>query len=44
MVYILKIYGMIMKERIDELVGQVPKIELFARQQVDGWDAWEIEI
>lgn len=32
------------RERIDELVGQVPKIELFARQQVDGWDAWGNEI
>ena len=32
------------RQRIDELVGQVPKIELFARQQVDGWDAWGNEI
>lgn len=28
------------RERITQLVGQVPKIELFARQTVDGWDCW----
>ena len=32
------------RQRIDSLVGQVPKIELFARQQVDGWDCWGNEI
>ena len=23
-----------------ELLGDVPRIELFARQRADGWDAW----
>lgn len=30
--------------RINELVGDIPKIELFARQQVDGWDCWGDEV
>ena len=28
------------RERIVELCGDVPRIELFARQKVDGWDSW----
>lgn len=32
------------RKRIEELVGQVPKIELFARQQVEGWDCWGNEV
>ena len=32
------------RERITELVGQVPKIELFARQTVDNWDCWGNEV
>lgn len=32
------------RHRINQLVGQVPKIELFARQEVDGWDSWGNEI
>ena len=32
------------RERIEQLVGQVPKIELFARQQVEGWDCWGNEV
>lgn len=28
------------RDRIVELFGDVPRIELFARQQVDGWDCW----
>lgn len=32
------------RERITELVGQVPKIELFARQEFDGWDCWGNEV
>ena len=32
------------RERITQLVGDVPKIELFARQQVEGWDCWGNEI
>lgn len=27
-----------------ELMGDVPRIELFARQRVPGWDAWGDEI
>lgn len=26
--------------RITDLLGDLPRIELFARQQVEGWDAW----
>lgn len=32
------------RERITELVGQVPKIELFARQSADGWGCWGNEV
>lgn len=32
------------RERIVELCGDLPRIELFARQQVDGWDSWGNEI
>lgn len=28
------------RERIIELFGDVPRIELFARQRADGWDCW----
>lgn len=28
------------RERIVELLGDVPRIELFARERFDGWDAW----
>jgi len=28
------------RERIIRLMGDIPRIELFARQRVDGWDAW----
>lgn len=28
------------RRRIDELCGNVPRIELFARKRVVGWDAW----
>ena len=30
----------IVRDRIVELVGDRPRIELFARQRVDGWQAW----
>lgn len=29
---------------IIELCGDLPRIELFARQKVDGWDAWGNEV
>ncbi len=30
--------------RIEQLCGKVPRIELFARQRHDGWDAWGNEL
>lgn len=32
------------RDRIVELLGDIPRIELFARERVDGWDAWGNEI
>ena len=32
------------RERIVELFGDLPRIELFARQKVEGWDAWGNEV
>ena len=32
------------RERIVRLLGDVPRIELFARQRHEGWDAWGNEI
>lgn len=32
------------RERIVELIGDVPRIELFARQTADGWDCWGNEV
>ena len=32
------------RDKIVELCGDVPRIELFARQQSDGWDSWGNEI
>lgn len=34
----------IIRERIVNLFGDIPKIELFARQEVFGWDAWGNEV
>lgn len=34
----------IIRERILELFGDLPRIELFARHKVEGWDAWGDEI
>ncbi len=28
------------RDRIVELVGDVPRVELFARQKAEGWDTW----
>lgn len=33
-----------MYDFINQLFGDIPKIELFARQQVDGWDCWGNEV
>ena len=32
------------RERIVELCGDLPRIELFARQKTDGWDVWGNEV
>ncbi|MCI9640294.1 MT-A70 family methyltransferase [Anaerovoracaceae bacterium 41-7] len=32
------------REKIIELLGEVPRVELFARQRPKGWDAWGNEI
>lgn len=34
----------IAREKIVELVGDLPRIELFARQTADGWDCWGDEV
>ena len=32
------------RDRIIELCGDLPRIELFARQKTPGWDSWGNEI
>ena len=32
------------RNRIVELMGNIPRIELFARQRFEGWDAWGNEV
>lgn len=32
------------RERIVQLMGDIPRIELFARQQAAGWDCWGNEV
>ena len=34
----------IIRERIVELFGDVPRIELFARRKTEGWDVWGNEV
>jgi len=34
----------IVRDLIVKLMGDLPRIELFARQKVDGWDAWGLEV
>ena len=34
----------VIRERIVELMGDLPRVELFARQRVPGWDAWGNEV
>lgn len=34
----------VVRDRIIELAGDLPRIELFARQTVHGWDAWGNEV
>jgi len=32
------------REKIIQLVGDLPRIELFARQHAEGWDCWGDEV
>ena len=32
------------RDRIVTLFGDIPRIELFARQKTDGWDVWGNEV
>jgi len=34
----------IIREKIVEICGDLPRIELFARQQIEGWDCWGNEV
>jgi site-specific DNA-methyltransferase (adenine-specific) len=34
----------IVKDKIVELMGELPRIELFARQKTEGWDVWGNEV
>jgi len=34
----------IIRDKIVELLGKLPRIELFARQKTEGWDVWGNEI
>jgi N6-adenosine-specific RNA methylase IME4 len=34
----------IIKDKIVKIIGDVPRIELFARQKTQGWDAWGNEV
>ena len=34
----------IVRDKIIELVGDLPRIELFARQKTEGWDVWGNEV
>lgn len=34
----------IVKNKIVELVGDLPRVELFARQKTEGWDVWGNEV
>ena len=34
----------IIRKRIVELLGDIPRIELFARQKFEGWDTWGNEV
>ena len=32
------------REKIVELMGNIPRLELFAREKADGWDTWGNEV
>ena len=35
---------MIIRDKIFEMFGDIPRIELFARQKTEGWDVWGNEV
>jgi N6-adenosine-specific RNA methylase IME4 len=34
----------VVRQRIVQLLGDIPRIELFAREAADGWDVWGNEV
>jgi len=34
----------VVRDKIIQLIGDLPRIELFARQKIEGWDSWGDEI
>ena len=38
------VHQVIVRRRIEALIGDVPRIELFARQSPPGWDVWGNEV
>jgi len=32
------------RDRIVQMLGDLPRIELFARRKVEGWDSWGNEV
>jgi N6-adenosine-specific RNA methylase IME4 len=34
----------VVRDRIVELCGDIPRIELFARENAEGWDSWGDEL
>ena len=44
LVVLLVFYIIIVRNKIVELCGDIPRIELFARQYADGWDCWGNEV
>ena len=34
----------IVRKRIIDLMGDIPRIELFAREKTEGWDVWGNEV
>lgn len=35
---------LVVRDKITDLLGELPRIELFAREQADGWDCWGDEV
>ena len=34
----------LIREKIEEMFGVLPRIELFAREKTEGWDVWGNEV